>query len=158
MNIDKQMHFRSQSHTLILACVCLIALEGLHCGGGEDRAYSRGSTVVVSHRISDEAALRPGSDSWAKFLVFLSLLWWSEEGELEGRLARTWEHSEDYREWTYHLRTDVRWHDGVPFTARDVKFTLDLLSHPAVLLFSPGRIESVTVSDDGKLRCFSVGT
>jgi peptide/nickel transport system substrate-binding protein len=56
----------------------------------------------------------------------------NEAGDYEGRLARTWEHSPDYREWTYHLRTDVRWHDGVPVTAHDVKFTLDLLGHPDV--------------------------
>ncbi|MFB3111452.1 MAG: hypothetical protein ACE10G_05415, partial [Gemmatimonadales bacterium] len=73
MRVDKAMPVHTQSQTLILACLCLIALAGIHCGGGKDRAYSRGSTVVVSHRISDEAALRPGSDSWAKFLVFLSL-------------------------------------------------------------------------------------
>ena len=25
---------------------------------------------------------------------------------------------------TYHLRSGVQWHDGVPFTSKDVKFTL----------------------------------
>ncbi|MGQ0732276.1 MAG: ABC transporter substrate-binding protein [Acidobacteriota bacterium] len=46
---------------------------------------------------------------------------------MEGQLAESWEHSADYRDWTYHLRPGVRWHDGVPVTAGDVKFTLDLL-------------------------------
>ncbi|MCH7921110.1 MAG: hypothetical protein IIC50_24465, partial [Planctomycetes bacterium] len=48
------------------------------------------------------------------------------EGRLVGRLARRWEHSPDYREWTYHLRTDVRWHDGVSVTAYDIAFTIDV--------------------------------
>jgi peptide/nickel transport system substrate-binding protein len=55
-----------------------------------------------------------------------------ENGELQPHLAQSWEHSPDYLEWTYHLRTDARWSDGVPVTAHDVKFTLDLLSHPDV--------------------------
>ena len=59
-------------------------------------------------------------------LVFLPLVSRNEEGELEGRLARRWEHSPDYRIWTIHLRTDVRWHDGEPVSAHDIKFTLDL--------------------------------
>jgi len=35
--------------------------------------------------------------------------------------------SEDGLTWRVKLRVDVTWHDGKPFTADDVKFTLDLL-------------------------------
>ena len=123
-------------------CAYMLALVALGCGGGEDRAYSRGSTVTVA--VSDVTVLKP-DDTDADFLVFLPLASLNANGELEGRLARSWEHSADYREWTYHLRTDVRWHDGVPVTAHDVKFTMDLLSHPDVLEYV---FESVTVLDD----------
>ena len=40
-------------------------------------------------------------------------------------LAESWEHSEDGMTWTFHLRDDVRWHDGEPFTAHDVDFTFN---------------------------------
>jgi peptide/nickel transport system substrate-binding protein len=40
-------------------------------------------------------------------------------------LAESWETSEDGLTWTFHLRKDVKWHDGQPFTAADVKFTYD---------------------------------
>ena len=40
-------------------------------------------------------------------------------------LAESWEHSDDGREWTFRLRRDVSWHDGEPFTARDVDFTFN---------------------------------
>ncbi|MDO9525910.1 MAG: peptide ABC transporter substrate-binding protein, partial [Gemmobacter sp.] len=30
--------------------------------------------------------------------------------------------------WTVRLRDDVKWHDGAPFTAEDVKFSLDLIN------------------------------
>lgn len=43
--------------------------------------------------------------------------------EVEPVLAEKWEHDASGREWTFHLRRDVRWHDGTPFTAKDVVFT-----------------------------------
>lgn len=38
--------------------------------------------------------------------------------------------SEDGRVWTIRLRDGVTWHDGEPFTAEDVKFTLELIKNP----------------------------
>ena len=43
--------------------------------------------------------------------------------EIEPMLAQSWEHSDDGLRWVFHLRDDVRWHDGTPFTAHDVEFT-----------------------------------
>jgi len=56
-------------------------------------------------------------------LMFEPLFGWDRDGNIEGRLVKAWEHSPDGRTWTYHLRTDVRWHDGTPFTTRDIEFT-----------------------------------
>jgi peptide/nickel transport system substrate-binding protein len=87
------------------------------------------------------------------FMVFLPFAKDDKNGELEGKLATNWEHSEDYRTWTIHLRADVRWHDGVPVTAHDVKFTLDLLKHPdlqGIKLIHPG-VESTVVLDDNTI-------
>lgn len=38
-------------------------------------------------------------------------------------LAERWEVDDGGRRYTFHLRSDVRWHDGVPFTAHDVVYT-----------------------------------
>lgn len=38
--------------------------------------------------------------------------------------------SEDGLSWKVKLRNDVKWHDGQPFTAEDVKYTLDLIVDP----------------------------
>jgi peptide/nickel transport system substrate-binding protein len=50
-------------------------------------------------------------------------------------LAVSWEHSDDYLTWTFHLydEEDIYWHDGVKFTAGDVKFSFEemyLKYHP----------------------------
>jgi peptide/nickel transport system substrate-binding protein len=47
-------------------------------------------------------------------------------------LAESWEISQDGLTYTFHLRHGVKWHDGEPFTADDVKFTFDKLMDPKV--------------------------
>jgi len=47
-------------------------------------------------------------------------------------LAEDWEISDDNLTFTFYLRNDVTWHDGEPFTARDVKFTYDTILDPDV--------------------------
>src|SRR5262249_18841171 len=42
-------------------------------------------------------------------------------------LATGWAWNEEGTELTLPLRHDVKWHDGKPFTAADVKCTVDLL-------------------------------
>ncbi|HUP01184.1 MAG TPA: ABC transporter substrate-binding protein [Gemmatimonadota bacterium] len=133
-------------------CTGSLALAAAGCRRGRDRASSGGCSVTIAYCCGVEDVLNPWEDMSAKFLLFLPLARFNEEGELEGRLAKAWEHSPDYREWTYDLRTDVRWQDGVPFTAHDVKFTLDTLSHPDVQYFGPGFIESTTVVDDATVE------
>src|SRR5229473_1684627 len=43
-------------------------------------------------------------------------------------LALSWALSEDAKELTFKLRQGVKWHDGKPFTARDVQCTWDLVA------------------------------
>lgn len=42
-------------------------------------------------------------------------------------LAKSWEVDKEGTTWTFHLREDVLWNDGHPFTADDVVFTFDLI-------------------------------
>ncbi len=149
--LDRTKPLRGKSHPLILAAICVIALASTQCSRNEDRTSSRESTVIVAYYGDGERALHLNEGSPPQFLVFLPLVTWDENGVLEGRLARSWEHSPDYREWTYHLRTDVRWHDGMPVTAHDVKFTLALLTHPDVLEWPSSFFESITVLDDATI-------
>ena len=68
-------------------------------------------------------------------------------------LATSWEVAADSKTWTVHLRQGVKWHDGVEFTAEDVKFTYtaamadDLASNAGAfvkeIIGSPDNIEIV---------------
>ena len=50
----------------------------------------------------------------------------------EPGLAQSWEVGDGGKTITFHLRRDVKWSDGVPFTARDVLFTLRVIYDPKV--------------------------
>lgn len=63
-------------------------------------------------------------------LVFSGLTRLATNGEAEPDLATGWEISADGITYTFHLRRNVVWHDGYPFTSNDVLFTLELLQDP----------------------------
>jgi peptide/nickel transport system substrate-binding protein len=75
----------------------------------------------------------PESNSWYDTIVTVPIFNGLAEswptlnglGELETpSLLSSWSHSSDGMTWTFNTRTGVTWHDGEPFTADDVVFSL----------------------------------
>ncbi len=64
-------------------------------------------------------------------LVFTGLTSADENGQLQPDLATRWTISPDGLIYTFTLRAEVRWHDGAPFSADDVLFTLHSIQDPA---------------------------
>ncbi len=62
--------------------------------------------------------------------VHSSLVDFDDKINVVPKLATSWEVSEDGKVWVFHLREGVKWHDGQPFTARDVAFTFLSILHP----------------------------
>jgi peptide/nickel transport system substrate-binding protein len=83
--------------------------------------------------------------------MFIPLADWDEENRPQPRLLERWEHSNDYTEWTFYLRKDVRWHDGKPVTAHDVKFTLEMITDPNIM-YDYRVFEEITIIDDFTCR------
>jgi peptide/nickel transport system substrate-binding protein len=65
-------------------------------------------------------------------LVYNGLVRYDKNLQLEGELAESWEISEDQLTITFHLRKNVTWHDGAPFTSADVFFTYQMYINPDV--------------------------
>lgn len=75
-------------------------------------------------------------DDGVHFSVFDALFRIDPQGVIQPNLAvevpnqKNGGISEDGLKWRIRLRDDVRWHDGKPFSAEDVKFTLELITNP----------------------------
>ncbi|MER9068845.1 peptide ABC transporter substrate-binding protein [Mesorhizobium sp. M0902] len=75
-------------------------------------------------------------DDAVHFSVFDALVRMDPQGGLHPNLAaevpsqKNGGISEDGLNWRIRLRDNARWHDGEPFTAEDVKFTLELITNP----------------------------
>ncbi len=69
-----------------------------------------------------------GTSTWTIMvldLVYEPLAVISPESRFIPWLAESWQASPDGRTWTIELRKGIKWQDGFPFTAEDVKFTFD---------------------------------
>jgi peptide/nickel transport system substrate-binding protein len=73
--------------------------------------------------------LNPAADDITA-LIFEGLVRTNAYGEPEPALAEDWIVANNRIEYVFRLRQDVLWHDGTPFTARDVAFTMNLLRSP----------------------------
>jgi peptide/nickel transport system substrate-binding protein len=60
-------------------------------------------------------------------LIFSGLVRLGPRGDIQPDLAERWTISPDGREYTFNLRRNLFWHDGVPLEARDVLFTVELI-------------------------------
>jgi peptide/nickel transport system substrate-binding protein len=103
-------------------------------------------------RTTDDYSLRPLEFMWGP------LARWNDDLRFEPYFAKSWEVSPDGSTWTFHLRPEVKWSDGAPFTAEDVKFTWRMLSHKAtggIWVGSLRNIRGVNEYFDGKAKDIS---
>lgn len=137
----------------IIRMLLLAIVSGMvaSCGDTPDGKAGNSNTLTVLVPGGDERVTGPAWDSGPKMFVFLPLAtydyYWCAD-EPTGGLADRFEPNADKTEWTVHLRQDIRWHDGVPVTAHDIKFTVDLWNHPEVNYYAGPDFGEVTVLDD----------
>jgi len=124
--------------TLVLILVLLVA-----CDDGRKAAppVKRGPGVpaygdaLVVGSIGEPSTLIPllASDSASHEVagqIYNGLVRYDKNLKLEGELAESWDVSSDGLTITFHLRKGVRWHDGEPFTSRDVLYTYRVTIDP----------------------------
>lgn len=120
---------------LALLCACgsdAPASDDEPAGAGEPQ---RGGTLVIGAPtdIGDIGPLTfqvQNALYMQQFVLFLPLIAYDADLRPIPRLARSWELSADSSSLTFHLRDDVRWHDGTPTTAWDVDFSYALGRDP----------------------------
>jgi peptide/nickel transport system substrate-binding protein len=93
------------------------------------------------HETSTISTSFPSLPCFNNLVVFDQLKRTESLETLVGELAEKWSWQDNYRNLVFFLRKDVKWHDGKPFTSKDVKFTFDVLREapdaPAKLRINP---------------------
>lgn len=118
------------SMTLMMSAGMASRLSAQELSGQVIIGFSQEPTVLNPHMPHIEV------DEGIHFNLFDPLFMVGPDGEFYPALARevpTVENggvSADGLNWRVKLRDDVKWHDGTPFTAKDVKFTLELQADP----------------------------
>src|SRR5438067_11766122 len=107
------------------------------------------------HEEATAAALRPMMGVVNNLVVYRQDVAQASLQSIVPDWATSWSWSEDGTELTFPLRQGDKWHDGKPFTARDVKCTWDLLTGKAneKLRFDPRKswytnLDEVIVKSD----------
>ena len=78
----------------------------------------------------DPADLNDNLSQSAARLMFEGLYMLDEHMKLKPQLAESYEATEDAKEFTFHLRKGVTFHDGTPFNAAAVKASFDRAGNP----------------------------
>jgi peptide/nickel transport system substrate-binding protein len=117
-----------------------------------------GFTTPASMSIHEESTIAVGIPLMPVFnnlVVFDQHVAQNSLASIAPDLATGWSWSEDGTQLTFALRQGVKWHDGKPFTAADVKCTWDALRGLSVDKFrvNPrkawyGNIDDITTSGD----------
>ena len=79
------------------------------------------------HETSTISTVWPAMPCFNNLVLFDPLKKQESMDTIIGELAEKWSWQDNYRNLVFFLRKDVKWHDGQPFTSKDVKYTFDMV-------------------------------
>src|SRR5829696_5088557 len=124
-----------RSRALVVLLLAVVAAAGAADSAVVAKPRFGGTLVVAS---GDPGPLNPAISSSGQMQpvtgeIFNGLVRLDRHFDPVPDLARSWKVSKDGKTYTFRLATNVKWHDGQPFSSADVKYTYDevlLKLHP----------------------------
>src|ERR1700691_3821700 len=131
-----QMRAESLRNRILPIVTCAIAMTSLaifsgcrvsRSGSDHEKSQILYQAVGGDPRTFNPILVTDGTSGTLTSYLFESLLRFNPVTLLpEAGLAEKWDIAPDNKAITFHLRHDVKWYDGQPFTAHDVLFPLDV--------------------------------
>src|SRR5713101_8409858 len=98
---------------------------------------------LLIHESATVSNVWPMAPCYSNVVIFHPLKSLESVETVIPELAERWSWQDNFRNLVFFLKKNVRWHDGHPFTSRDVKYTFDVVREapeaPAKLRLSPRR-------------------
>lgn len=111
--------------------------------GNETLVYGSGDYTRINPAMDEHGEIN--------ILIYNGLTAHDGDNQVVPGLAESWNYDETSCTYTFHLAKNVKWHDGEPFTADDVKFTIEAIMDPENGSENAPNyedVEEITVIDD----------
>ena len=111
--------------------------------GNETLVYGSGDYTRINPAMDEHGEIN--------ILIYNGLTAHDGDNQVVPGLAESWDYDETSCTYTFHLAKNVKWHDGEPFTADDVKFTIEAIMDPENGSENAPNyedVEEITVIDD----------
>ena len=122
------MELRKYSSLIICSLLLVLSCQAADIDPEGELRFALGGEVSIINPILSTDSVSSAVEGG----IFNSLITFDEKLNVVPDLAKSWKVSKDGKVWTFYLRQDVKWHDGKPFTAEDVKFTFDSILNPKI--------------------------
>src|SRR5687767_11900773 len=115
----------------LLALVAALILTTASYAAAQDK-----DTLVIAIDTFGAQVMDPIADTRAPHAHYHAPIWDSlvgfdiEKGGIGPGVAERWERSADGKSWTFYLRRGLKFHNGDPLTAHDVKWSLERKMSP----------------------------
>src|SRR2546421_8370627 len=134
----RRPRMRRSSRSVLVVLASALLLSALVAGPATSQTPRSGGALSIMtredtpqgfavHETATIATVWPSSPCFNNLVYFDPLKRQESADTIIGELAEKWSWQDNYRNLVFLLRKDVRWHDGRPFTSRDVKFTFDMV-------------------------------
>ncbi len=146
---------------LATALALLMALSLAACGKGNQQTAAKDSIVIALD--SDYQTLHPAN--WTTTVehnidnqIYDKLVAEDLEnpGKLVGRIAESWDISDDACCYTFHLRKGITFHNGTPLTAEDVAFSIDLYAASEAQAGDVDGYDHCEIVDENTIKVYTV--
>ena len=127
----RHLRWLAAASPLLLAVSSTSPALGQKSGGILNISHFDSPASMSLHEEATAAVVRPMMGVFNNLVMYKQDVPQASLHSIVPELATAWQWSEDGTELTFTLRQGVKWHDGKPFTAADVKCTWDLIQGKA---------------------------
>ena len=117
---------------LLLLFFLMTSMSGCRSFFAEAVGKTKDGPTTLVYGSGDYTRINPAMDEHGEIniLIFNGLTAHDGNNQVVPGLAESWIYDENACTYTFKLREGITWHDGMPFTAEDVKFTIEAIMDP----------------------------
>ena len=139
---------------------------GLVAGASTVSAQDKDTLIIALDTLGAQV-MDPIADTRAPHAHYHAPIWDSlvgfdlEKGGIGPGVAERWTRADDGKSWTFYLRKGLKFHNGDPVTAHDVKFSLERIMTPESISSGAAAlrraVDKIDVLDDHTVRVTTKG-